>query len=194
MSRLSVPVPTAAPTAAPAAAPTATPDSRAPRWWTPKADCLACVRNRRPTATTRRQGASPTVEPAEGIALPVEGVRVCDARARPDQGVRASSVQEADIARPAERARATRTVPVGRPVEGGRMPPGTPVATVEATWPVGSRGNGTMHARRQPYGNDPYNYHDPYYHDPYYRRRRGYGRDDGTMLLGGLILADLFLF
>jgi hypothetical protein len=51
-----------------------------------------------------------------------------------------------------------------------------------------------MHARRQPYGNDPYNYHDPYYHDPYYRRRRGYGRDDGTMLLGGLILADLFLF
>ena len=51
-----------------------------------------------------------------------------------------------------------------------------------------------MHSRQQLlYGNDPY-YHDPYYNDPYYRRRRGYGRDDGTMLLGGLILADLFLF
>ena len=79
-------------------------------------------------------------------------------------------------------------------MEGGRMLPGTPVATVEAAWPVGSRGNGTMHSRQQLlYGNDPY-YHDPYYNDPYYRRRRGYGRDDGTMLLGGLILADLFLF
>ena len=138
------------------------------------------------------------VEPAEGVALPVEGVRVCDApravqNARPVQGVRASSVQT-DSVRPAESARASRTVPVGRAVEGGRMLPGTPVATVEAAWPVGSRGDGTMHARRHLYGGDPY-YDDAYYYDGrYYRRRRGYARDDGTMLLGGLLLADLFLF
>ena len=51
-----------------------------------------------------------------------------------------------------------------------------------------------MHARRQLYGSDPY-YDDAYYYDGrYYRRRRGFARDDGTMLLGGLLLADLFLF
>ena len=59
-----------------------------------------------------------------------------------------------------------------------------------------------MHARRHLYGGDPYYddggdpyYDDAYYYDGrYYRRRRGYARDDGTMLLGGLLLADLFLF
>ena len=193
MSRLPVPAPTAEPTAAPSTSA----DGRARRWWTPKADC-PCVQNRRRTATTRRQDAPPAVEPAEGVALPVEGVRVCDApravqNARPVQGVRASSAQT-DSARPAESARASRTVPVGRAVEGGRVLPGTPVATVEAAWPVGSRGDGTMHARRHLYGGDPY-YDDAYYYDGrYYRRRRGYARDDGTMLLGGLLLADLFLF
>ena len=207
MSRLPVPVPTAAPTAAPIAAS----DGRAPRWWEKK-DCLACVRNRRPTATSRRQDAPPTAEqgvaassralPSAGTARPVEGVRVCDApragqNVRPAQGVRASSVsQETNSARPAERAPASsrwasRTVPVARPVEGGRMLPGTPVATVEAEWRVGgSRGDSIRHARHQHlYGNDPY-YYD---HDSYYRRRR-YGRDDGTALLGGLLFAELFLF
>ena len=49
-------------------------------------------------------------------------------------------------------------------------------------------------ARRHLYGSDPY-YDDAYYYDGrYYRRRRGFARDDGTMLLGGLLLADLFLF
>ena len=192
MSRLPAPAPTAEPTAAPSTSA----DGRARRWWTPKA--CPCVQDRRRTATTRRQDAPPAVEPAEGVALPVEGVRVCDApravqNARPVQGVRASSAQT-DSARPAESARASRTVPVGRAVEGGRMLPGTPVATVEAAWPVGSRGDGTMHARRHLYGSDPY-YGDAYYYDGrYYRRRRGYARDDGTMLLGGLLLADLFLF
>ena len=117
MSRLPVPAPTAEPTAAPSTSA----DGRARRWWTPKVDC-PCIQNRRPTATTRRQDAPPAVEPAEGVALPVEGVRVCDApravqNARPVQGVRASSVQT-DGARPAVSTRASRTVPVGRAVEG----------------------------------------------------------------------------
>ena len=191
------------PRTVPTAAPTAAALDDRPRWWAPKSDCLACVRNRRPTATTRSQDeAPPTAEPAEGSARLVEGVRVYDAprtgqaipQARPVQGGRASSVsREAESsARPAESsARASRNVPVARPVEGGSGGDGNvPVAEVEAAWAVGSRGDGTMHARRRPYGDDPY-YHDPYYHDPYYRRRR---YDDGTTLLGGLLLADLFLF
>ena len=212
MSRLPV-TPRTVPTAAHTAA---APDDRPP-WWAPKSDCLACVRNRRPTATTRSQDeAPPTAEPAEGSTRPVEGVRIGDApqalprtgqalpQAWPIQDVRSSVSRETESSgRPAER----RNVPVARPVEVGRMhtlaactpcmrPPSTPVATctpvatVEAAWAVGPRGHGTMHARRRPYGDDPY-YRDPYYHDPYYRRRR---YDDGTTLLGGLLLADLLFF
>eukprot|EP00320_Phaeocystis_rex_P014207 CAMPEP_0119070948 /NCGR_PEP_ID=MMETSP1178-20130426/45886_1 /TAXON_ID=33656 /ORGANISM="unid sp, Strain CCMP2000" /LENGTH=190 /DNA_ID=CAMNT_0007052829 /DNA_START=10 /DNA_END=582 /DNA_ORIENTATION=- len=179
------------------AAPTAAPDGRVRRWWEAKSDCLACVRARRRTGTTGMQdGALATSEPVqEGSARPVEGVRVCEVpragnQAHPVQGVRTDSVRSNESDRPGEnRARASR-VPVARPV--GSRVPDTPVATVEAAWPVGSRGDGTMYERRRMYVEEPYY---DYYHDPYYRQRYGYYREDPVVpLLGGLLLADLFLF
>ena len=170
----------------------AAPDGCVRRWWEPKSDCLSCVRNRRHTSSTagRQNGVLPTAEPVQEDGLPrvVNGVRVCEPPL-----TRPGSVQRAnDRDRPAESARVSR-VPVARPVEGGRVHAGTPVATVEAAWPVGPRGDGTMYMRRGPFGDDSY-YSDPYYHDPYYRRRYGYGPDPVVPLLGGLLLADLLLF